>query len=182
MSAGRPMISGSSNCSSVISSTRISGARMPGSSTRSVTLRKVTNGEAPEAALASSSEGFIERSVEVSSRNTKGTEARACAMMRPGMPKTLSGPLSPSMPRSERSITLTQPELGPASEIHAMPSTCVGTSSGKRINGNQPSRPGRSVRSISQASAKATTKTTATVPATKTRVFGMMVSYSTGLL
>ena len=70
------------------------------------------------------------------------------------MLKTLIGP-SPSRPSASRSARLSQPAFGPIRKIHAIASTGVGTSSGNRMSGNQSSRPGRSVRSISQASAEA---------------------------
>ena len=70
MRDGRPIISGSSNCSAVISVIRISGASSPGSSTGSVTRRKVVNGVAPEVPLASSSAGFMVRSAALSRMKT----------------------------------------------------------------------------------------------------------------
>ena len=57
-----------------------------------------------------------------------------------------------------------------------MPSTMVGISSGNRISVNQVSRPGRSVRSTSQARPKPIVKLSATEPATNTSVSGMMRS------
>jgi hypothetical protein len=66
MRAGRPIISGSSNCSAVISVIRISGASRPGRSTGRVMRRKVVSGAAPAVPLASSSAGFMVRSAEVS--------------------------------------------------------------------------------------------------------------------
>ena len=88
------MISGSSNCSAVISVTRIKGARSPGSSTGNVTRRNVVSGDAPDAPLASSNAGSMARSVEVSSRNTNGVEASAWHRIRPPMLKMLIGPES----------------------------------------------------------------------------------------
>ena len=171
--AGRPIISGSSNCSAVISVIRIGGASRPGSSTGSVTRRNVVSGVAPQMPLASSSAGFIVRRVAVSRRNTNGAEASDWQRMSPGMLKTLIGP-GPSRPKRARIARLSQPAFGPIRKIQAMASTGIGTSSGNRMSANQISRPGRSVRSTSQASAKAIAKISATVPATKTSVSGSM--------
>ena len=81
---------------------------------------------------------------------------------------------APSPPKSERSARLSQPALGPMRKIQAMPSTIEGTRSGNRIKVNHASRPGRSVRSMSQARPKPIEKLSATEPATKTSVSGMM--------
>ena len=164
---------GSSNCSAVISVIRITGASNPGSSTGKVMRRNVVSGRAPDAPLASSSAGSMERKVAVSSRKTNGAEASAWQKINPPMLKTLIGP-SPPRPNVARSARLSQPAFGPIRKIHAIASTGIGTSSGNRISGNQISRPGRSVRSISQASAKPMVKTSTTVPATKTKVSGRM--------
>ena len=147
------MISGSSNCSAVISVIRTSGASRPGSSTGNVTRRKVVSGEAPEVPLASSSAGSMARSVAVSSRKTNGVEASAWHRIRPPMLKMSIGP-DPSMPSAARITRLSHPAFGPIRKIQAMASTGVGTSSGKRMSENQISRPGRSVRSISHARLK----------------------------
>ncbi len=89
------------------------------------------------------------------------------------MLNTLIGP-GPSKPPSARSTRLSQPAFGPIRKIQAIASTGIGTSSGNRMIAKAISRPGRSVRSISQASANATVKVSATVPATKTNVSGRM--------
>ena len=167
------MISGSSNCSAVISVIRINGASRPGSSTGSVTRRKVVSGEAPEALLASSSAGSMVRSAALSSRNTNGVEASAWHRIRPPMLKILIGP-EPSRPNAARIARLSQPAFGPIRKIQAMARTGVGTSKGNRMSVNQISRPGRSVRSTSHASAKPMANTTTTVPATKIEVSGRM--------
>ena len=69
---------------------------------------------------------------------------------------------------------LSQPAFGPIRKIQAMARTGVGTSSGNKTRENQISRPGRSVRSISHASANAIANTSMTVPATNTKVSGRM--------
>src|ERR1019366_1875883 len=116
---------------------------------------------APEVPLASSKAGFIERRVGPSSRNTKGTEARAWQTIRPGILKTLIGPL-PSSPKIPRNQTFIQPAFGPSRKIQATASTTLGTRRGNRMSENQRSRQGRSVRSTNQASTKAMTKFSAT--------------------
>ena len=89
------------------------------------------------------------------------------------MLKTSIGP-EPSSPSAARIARLSQPAFGPIRKIQAMASTGVGTSNGNRMSANQISRPGRSVRSTSHASANAIANTTTTVPATKTNVSGRM--------
>ena len=169
------MISGISNCSSATRVARISGASTPGRSTGRVTRKKVVNGRAPEALLASSSAGFMVRIAAPSSRKTNGTEATPWHRIRPGMLKMSSGPL-PSSPSTQRSATFTQPALGANRSVQAKAMTMPGTSSGKRIAVKIVVRHGRSVRSTSQARVKAVKNVTTTEPPTKIAVLGSTVS------
>ena len=177
--AGRPMMRGSSNCSKVTSVTRMIGASRPGSSTGRVMRRKAVRVPAPAMAAASSSTGDMPRRAAQICRKTKGALTTDWQAMRPPMEKTFSGP-SPVIPKRVRMNWFAQPALGPKSMIQAMAITGTGTSRGATIRANQRLRPGRSVRSTSQASAKATMVVRHTVPATKTSVSGRMRVTSAG--
>ena len=129
MRAGNPMISGVSNCSSVTSVPSTSGASRPGRSTGRVTRRNVLSGLAPATLLASSSEGFIDRSAADRRRNTNGTSPMPWTRIMPPMLKTSSGP-SPVSPKAARSTTLIQPVFGASRKIQVIEKTMPGTSSG----------------------------------------------------
>ena len=81
---------------------------------------------------------------------------------------------SPCHPKIARIATLMRPARGPSRNVHARPSTTVGTSSGNSTQVNTVVRSGKLVRSTSQASAKATKNVKDTEPATKIAVDGMM--------
>ena len=152
----------------------MTGARMPGLRIGKVTRRKVVMGEAPDAALASSSDGFMDLSAAVSSRNVNGTKAAPWARMSPGMDIILSGPEVELSPKRALTAKFTQPVLGLNMNIQAMARITVGISTGNRIRVKKKLRPGISVRSISQARVKAIENATRTAPKTKTRVVGII--------
>ena len=143
-----------------------------GSSTGTVTRRKVVIGEEPQAALASSSAGFMCVVLRGCRRmNTNGTDASAWQTMRPPMVKTLM--VSPSPPprgRAQRQIEPTRP--GSHEEDRGDAEDDRRHEKREEDTLTWPSRPGRfPVRLTSQAR-NPIVKLSATVPATNTSVSG----------
>ena len=155
MPAGRPSASGVSSDSSPATVNRMTIARSPGAISGTVINRVVRRRLAPAADAASSSDGSMTRRTLIRINHIDGMMPIAWTKIMPSRLRMLNGPSRTSRPKIWRSHMLPVPARGPSSRNQLIALANTGTLIGTNMAENTKSRIGRSVRSVRNASVKA---------------------------